>query len=1017
MGYGDMKNTIKRMIQKIRNCIIVALHAISSFFGSVFAYMKSRLLKRKAPEQNTHSDQSASENILPTDQYEKRNNRSFGKGIGAFFTSLALRIKSWLYREKQPTKELSQVNATLPAYPPTHLQHDRHIPTHSSFRPRPKKRNFILSLIMMTMKIFVLLILIAGVSGFGAVLGVAKAYIDTSPVLDLAKIENQNQISYIYDMNDELITTLNSSENRTWATLDEIPRKLQQAFIAIEDERFYSHNGVDFKRIMGALFNNLRTDTTQGGSTITQQIIKLRLLSYEQTYKRKLQEAYLAMQLEQKYDKDYILEIYLNTIPLGGTNYGIKTAVDDYLGKPLDQLTLRECAMLAGITRSPYAYDPRRNFYKRENAGDRTNKRTDTVLKAMYKNGFISQAQYEYAITDELEIVEENHRLDMYEMPYFVEYALHDVVDHMIKDRGLEDNNTNYAIIEQEIRSSGLHIYTTVDPEIQLMLEDTIYNWNTYPRMQSSKDNNTQYKNPDGSISLTPQPQVSAVIMDHHTGYLVALVGGREDPQAKKTLNRVYQSKMGVGSSIKPIAVYGPALDLGYSPATVTYNVPAPIDGWDTTRGYPNNYGGGGFTGPTTLRDGLRKSLNVVAARTLLDMVSIEESYNYLKALGIDSSSINKDGSGLALGTSGISTLEMSGAFGAIANNGFYLEPLSFSKVIDSHNEVILDTTNQVSRQVFQPTTVWMLVDMMKQAITNGTGGRARIPGMTVAGKTGTNTEFRGVFFAGFTPYYTSTIWIGSDVNKSLKSGAQGGRDAAPLWQAYMSKLHEAKELPNKDILDTTAKELGLKKYTICGISGLRVSENCPKEDYVKDWFVPGTQPTMKCDLCQMENICSLSEMIPSPYCPETLLEERSIVVANARLRSILGQKAQDFFTNLDQECEIHTKEWHDEYTALKQNSLELIDEVDTLMSLYQYTLSSQQKDALNSAKANLRNAIESYLNEDIQAAYDSFNNMKKTYLSGPVVTPTPDPTLKPTPTPKVTPTDAPTIALVTSTP
>ena len=270
----------------------------------------------------------------------------------------------------------------------------------SIFCPRTRKRNALLAVVITTGKLAILLTLILGFSGLGAVLGVAKAYVDTTPVLDISKIEDQAETSFIYDVNGELITTFTGLENRMWAKLDEIPQMLQDAIIAIEDVRFYSHNGIDPKRIIGSLFSNLRTGSTQGGSTITTQLIKMRLLSSEQTYKRKLQEAYLAIQLEKQYKKVQILEAYLNTVPLGGSNYGVKAAAQTTSERSsrADVARMRDAG---GDSAEPLRVQPALNMYSRNNM-ELTDKRTNSVLLQMYKNGFINEEQYERALGEKV---------------------------------------------------------------------------------------------------------------------------------------------------------------------------------------------------------------------------------------------------------------------------------------------------------------------------------------------------------------------------------------------------------------------------------------------------------------------------------------------------------------------------------------------------------------------------------------------------------------------------------------
>ncbi|MFA5675261.1 MAG: transglycosylase domain-containing protein, partial [Christensenellales bacterium] len=550
------------------------------------------------------------------------------------------------------------------------------------FCARRHHEKLFLGITLSSVKLILIAVFMIGAAGLGAVVGVAKGYMETTPKLDTGKIEEQAETSYIYDCNGSLITAYTGVENRDMARADEIPLMLRDAFIAIEDVRFEYHSGVDIKRLVSSFISNISNSSVQGGSTITQQLIKNRLLTFERTYKRKIQEAYLAMQLEQTYSKEEILAAYLNTIHLGGSNYGVKAAALDYFGKSLNALTLRECAMLAGITQYPYQYNPRRCYYITEQP-EVVNKRTDEVLRKMYTAGFISLEQYNYALEDTVFIIEESRITQMYEMPYFVEYAVYDVITHMLKLRNMQDTKQNRSLIETELRTNGYKIYTTVDPEIQKTVEQSLAKWEEYPRLANSGDNVVRDES-SGIVTEIVQPQAAAVVVEQSTGELKAVVGGRTTPTAKKTLNRAYQNKMPVGSSIKPIAVYAPAIDKGFSDGTVIPNLPLPIEGWkldDGTYGYPA--GGASKYGPVTLRSGIVNSLNSATAYLLMNNVLIQDSYNYLVQMGINPIDINQTGSGLALGSSGITPVELAGAYAAIANGGVYLEPLSFRYVED----------------------------------------------------------------------------------------------------------------------------------------------------------------------------------------------------------------------------------------------------------------------------------------------------------------------------------------------
>lgn len=717
-----------------------------------------------------------------------------------------------------------------------------------------KNRNIFKSVALVT------LILVLVVGFFAA--GVLKSIIDNAPPLDLAKIEDQSQTTFIYDQDGNLITEYFGLENRVWATLDEIPDMLENAFIAIEDKRFYKHKGIDPIRIAGAFVNNLKGGNIQGGSTITQQLVKLLYLTPEKSYTRKIQEAYLAMKLEREFSKEQILEAYLNTINFEEGNYGVKAAAKDYFGKELDELTLKEMAVLAGLVQNPSAYNPRRNYHGSQDRRHITEARAELVLKAMLENGFITQEQYEEAKAEELQVVKEATRLQLYDMAPFIEYAIYEVRDAIIKLKGWQNDKEGRQRADEFIYSNGLKIYTTLDRDVQKAVEDTIYNWEDYPVIQGEDDNSL------------PQPQAAAVVMDNK-GHIKAIVGGRTAPTNKRELNRAMSPVM-MGSTIKPISVYGPALEEGKSPATIYHNIPAKIEGWDAQQDFPKNYGGGSYTGPTTMREGLRRSLNIVAAQTLTYDVGFETSKTYLEGLGIDPSHIQVNGSGLALGTSAITPVELAGAYSAIANGGVYNEPISVLKVVDKDGNVLIDRTqNRIQRKIFSERTAWMLIDMMKDAVKNGTGQRAQIPGMTVAGKTGTNSDYKGVAFAGFTPYYTGVVWIGHDEGKSLGNGVQGGRYAAPLWQAFMARIHEG--LEDKDILDKGPEELGLVQKSICKISGKLAGPNCPKGQIVVDWFNPDFLPRETCTQHGTIQICSESGKIPGPYCPQASITTKSV--------------------------------------------------------------------------------------------------------------------------------------------
>ncbi|MBR6571467.1 MAG: transglycosylase domain-containing protein, partial [Clostridia bacterium] len=567
----------------------------------------------------------------------------------------------------------------------------------SIFKPRLKKPNFVLSVLVNAVRILALVIVLCGLALCGAVLGIAKGYMETAPTLDLTLLDAQDKTSFLYDTQGNVITDYKGTENRIMVNISLMPENLRNAFVAVEDARFYTHNGIDIKRIIGSFVNNFVSNTQQGGSTITQQLIKNTVLTNELSYKRKIQEAWLAMQLENKYSKLQILEYYLNTIYLGENYYGVQVACEGYFGKPLSELTLRECAMLAGLTSNPYYYNPRRNFYTRTSDTTDytaiTNDRTDYVLRCMYENEFITLEQYEAALNPATAHVLESSSTEgdgMYEYAHYVEYAVTDIVDCFLELNGLENTSENRAKMETELRTGGYHVTLALDTEIQSAMEDTIYNWTKWPSLRDPSDKVYRTLNYDGTYTEIVQPQIGAVVLDYRTGEIKGIVGSRTKPNARKTLNRATSIQMPVGSTIKPIAVYAPALELGYSPATVVYNMPVPIAGWKDDNGrdtWPVNYGGG-YAGPETVRNAMRRSHNNSAARTLMDWVGVDRSVNYLLQMGVDRDRIDATPFGLSLGSSGITPLEMSVAYGTLANGGVYLEPISFLGISDSSGNV-----------------------------------------------------------------------------------------------------------------------------------------------------------------------------------------------------------------------------------------------------------------------------------------------------------------------------------------
>ena len=858
-----------------------------------------------------------------------------------------------------------------------------HAPSISIFKPRTKYPNFVLSVLVSTIRLSTLLLLCTCLAVGGALIGIAKAYVDTAPTLDLAALDAQDKTSFIYDSKGNLITDYKGTEDRVMVSIDEIPQMLQNAFIAVEDARFYEHNGVDVKRIVGALVANIATGSSQGGSTITQQLIKQTVLSSELSYKRKLQEAYLAMELETRYTKQQILESYLNTIFLGGSYYGVKVASYGYFGKELGELTLRECAMLAGMTRSPNYYNPRRNFYSRNtpgsNTADITNNRTDYVLRQMREHGLISTQEYTAALDRSTATVLETSpaSIDMYNYAHYVEYAISDVVDTFLELHNLENTAANRYAMENKLRTGGYSVYLCLDTEIQQIVEDTLASWNDYPRMRDPSDKVYQARNSDGTYTEIEQPQAAACVYDYRTGELKAIVGGRYKPTARKTLNRASDMNMPVGSSIKPLTVYAPAIDLGASPASIAYNMPTPISGWKDSAGkdsWPQNYGGGGYKGPQSFRNAMRNSHNTSAAQILMSYVGVNRAVNYLKLMGVEDKNINADPFGLALGSSGITPVQMAVAFGTIANKGVYQEPISFTHILDSDGNVYVDMRQRQDRhQVFKPSTAYLVTDMLKEAVQSGTGTKAKISSQVVGGKTGTNSDSKGVFFAGMTGWYSGSVWIGHDNYKALSSKATGGNAAAPLWQSFMEKVHKAKHLDSREIIDGKPSDYGLVRVTTCGVSGQLATDACYNDingyKTITDYWYEGSVPTSYCSMHKQVSVCTDSGLLATEYCPSEVVDDRGIVLIprghplynaigsyGSTIRKYLGE-----FATLQSQSDInnHICQLHDEYTASQSTyELEAIYNDAYNLTLRAYQLAGANPYISNDTRRQINTAI-----------------------------------------------------------
>lgn len=781
--------------------------------------------------------------------------------------------------------------------------------------------------LLLFLKLTLVVCLSAGIVAAGGVLGVLKGVIDTSPDISQMTIAPTRFSTFIYDSEGNQTAKLVASDsNRIPVTMDKIPEDLAHAFVAIEDARFYEHNGIDIQGIIRAAFVGISNGFhfSEGASTITQQLLKNLVFTdwvseegFAEKIIRKIQEQFLAIQLEQQMDKNTILVNYMNTINLGQNTLGVQAASLRYFNKQVHELTLSECAVIAGITKNPSGYNP--IHYPEQNA-----KRRDKVLNNMLEQQYITQEEYDEAMADNpYERIKVNNEVvgDTTITSYFDDAVSEQVYQDLLAAGYNEDQA--YVLLY----SGGLKIFSTQDPDVQAIC-DTIYmDESNYP--ESSKwlleyrlsvaraDGETQhhssamyrkYFRENGksnfnmlysskedayeaikeyqaavlgpgdeilaeSIELTPQPQVSISVIDQSTGHVVAMVGGRGTKEGSRTLNRATETTRPPGSTFKVLASFGPALDAsGFTLATTVNDAPfnyydgTPVKNWYSNSDTP-------YRGLVPIRMGIYDSLNIVAVKTLTQ-ISPQLGYEYLLKFGFSTLETAKEVDGqifsdihqtLALGglTSGVTNLELNAAYAAIANGGTYLEPKLYTKVVDNNGTVILDNTQTVSRQVIKETTAFLLTNAMQDTVIRGTGTAVNFSGMPIAGKTGTTTDDLDVWFSGYTPYYTATTWTGYDNNNAKLSVDRAQLNLSKtLWKKVMEKIHE--NLPTKSF-ETPP---GIVQATVCSRSGkLPIAGLCDATLHT-EYFDMETVPTESCNVHYQGSLCNYALQPACPTCP-----------------------------------------------------------------------------------------------------------------------------------------------------
>lgn len=780
-------------------------------------------------------------------------------------------------------------------------------------------------------KVVLICLLTFVILGACLVFGLYKGILASAPDINTIDPTPTGYSTTLYDdVGTNIGTLVSSGANRKYVTIDEIPLFMQHAFVAIEDSRFYEHNGIDLQGIIRAGVVGISSgDFSEGASTITQQLLKNNVFTdwikeetFLQKVKRKIQEQYLALKLEEKInDKDWILENYMNSINLGQNTLGIQAASNRYFGKDVSQLTLSEVSVIAGITKNPYSYNP--ISFPARNA-----KRREKVLNNMYEQGYISQKEKEEALADDvysriqqvnIAVKEENSTSS-----YFQDELVESVVDDLMKLKGYSESQAYKMIF-----SNGLEIYTTQNSTIQKICETELSNpanFNTtelsfswqidikeldgsikhyteqkmlnyfkanlsknytlnYPDQASADEALANYKTiilgAGGSIIenseavfYTLQPQASVSIIDPVTGEVKGLVGGRGQKTGGFTLNRASNTFRQPGSTFKILSTYAPALDAaGMTLATVQDDAPYSYSDGTPMKNYNSQY-----QGYTTIRQGITDSINVVAVKTLKE-ITPKLGYDYLLNFGFSTITTKDIVESLALGgiSDGVSNLELNAAYATIANGGTYTKPRFYTKILDHNGNLLIDNTPQ-THTVLKASTAWLLTSAMKDVMTQGTGKAANITGIALAGKTGTTNSSRDSLFAGYSPYYSCVIWGGYDDNAAMVSTNY----TKVLWKSIMTQIHTG--LAYKDFTQPS----DITSASICIKSGKLAQEGVceldPRGSMVRsEFFAKGSEPTEYCDHHVAVNICQVSGMPATSYCPPATVKNTIFIVGGSQ--------------------------------------------------------------------------------------------------------------------------------------
>lgn len=833
---------------------------------------------------------------------------------------------------------------------------------------RQARRHHLIFLLKIALAMFLILCF----AGFAIGIGFVRGAIDAAPSLDILDVQPQGYASQIYDADGNLMQTLvMEGSNREEVSFDQLPDDLVNAFIAIEDSRFYEHNGIDLKGILRAAYVGITSGRfSEGASTITQQLIKNNVLQggYETSIadklRRKIQEQFLATKLEDQLDnKETILEYYLNTINLGGNCLGVQTAAHRYFGKNVWELTLSECTVLAATTSNPSRYNPL--THPKENAV-----RRKIVLEKMYDQNFITYDQKNDALADDVYSriqTADNTFSGSIVFSYFTDAVYNQVCDDLQSKLGYSASQS-YKLLY----SGGLQIYSTMDPSIQAIVDEEVNNADNYISSTGSRllEYSLNYTltvcHADGSEStytendltsyfqsekkqatfanvyaskediyryirefkasilisgdsvtnetITPilEPQESVVVMNQSNGHVAAISGGRGEKEGSLTLNRALHSNRQPGSASMIISMFAPAIDsCGATLASTYYDSP-----YSSGNQQVLNWWGNPYLGYNNIRQAITYSMNVIGARCLTSLVSDSTAYDYLELFGLGDTSGQEISFSLANTNSSYTvTNEMlTAAFASIANDGIYQKPTYYTKVLDRHGNILLESVPSQTR-IIKSSSAALLTNAMEDVISSDssyyyqygitpTGTLCQVDSMTLAGKSGTTTSGSDVWFIGYSPYYTCGIWSGYDDSKVLSNGTEYHKT---IWQKIMARIHA--DLDNKDFVFTDE----LESAKICSKSGLLAVDGvCNSSSsnacVYTEYFAPGTAPTSYCDRHYALRICTESGKSATKYCPgDSVVQRVYLHIDDSDLSSGTTTDSDYLAPSNLQSCDIHT--------------------------------------------------------------------------------------------------------------